>query len=69
VSGLAYPVEAVESRKPDVGAIGSRVGESLLECFIMTQEKRSCKLAELAPISRFRRSFERCKEAVKNVFY
>jgi len=44
VSGLADPVEDVKSRKPDLGVLGSRVGEPLLECTVMTPDKRAHRL-------------------------
>ena len=37
-------VENVESREPDVGAVRSRVRESLLGCSVMDREKRACRL-------------------------
>jgi len=39
VSGLADLVEDVGSREPDVGAVGSRVGESLFGSSNMTQRR------------------------------
>ena len=68
MSELAGPVEDIESPDLDVGAVGSRIGEFLLECFVITLWKRACRLAKLGPMSRFRGSLEKCGEAVKNVF-
>jgi len=65
---LVGHVENVESWEPDVGVVGSRVGESLLRYSVMTREKRACRVAELGQMSRFRRSLERCRKAVKNAF-
>jgi len=56
-----------ERREPSVETVASRVGESLLECSIMTLEKRVCRLAELGPMSRLRESLERYRKSVKNV--
>ena len=63
---MAHPVEDVESRELNIRAVGSRLGESLLGCSVMTPEKRARRLAEQGSMSRFRESLEGCREAIKN---
>ena len=52
VSRLADPVEDVESWESGVQVIGSRIGESLLRCTIMTSERKAHRLAEWEPMSK-----------------
>ena len=58
-------MEDVDSWEPNVRAVRSRVGESLLGCSVITLEKNVCRLAGSGPISKFRESIERCREADK----
>jgi len=67
VSGLANLVEDVESQ--GVAAVGSRVGKSLLGCFVLTPEKRACRLVERGLMNKFRGSLEGCRKAIRMYFY
>ena len=69
VSRLVDHVEDIESREPDTGAIGSRVGESFLECSVLTPEKRACRLAEQGLISRFPGSLDVRKSLGSRMYF
>jgi len=59
-------VEDVESQGQLSEHVGSRVMESLLESFIMTLEKRECRLTMHGSMNRFSESLEGCREASEN---
>ena len=58
MSELVDLVEDVKSRKPYIGVVGSQVWGSLVRHSVMTPDKRTCRLAEQGPMSRFCGSLE-----------